>query len=91
LYSAAISVPTMPAVNPMLYRLRPMWALKSWAAAGGRMKPINRPVASASGSATGRVRVVLKRISEKTGGSAAPKKAVLMWAANGSPRKRAWR
>jgi len=68
-----------------------MCALKSCAAAGARMKPITRLVTTASGTRTWRDSEVLKRISENTGASAAPKNAVLTWAENGSPRYRAYR
>jgi hypothetical protein len=47
-------------------------------------------VATASGRLTGSDRAELKRISEKIGDSATPKKAVLMWVAKASPRKRAY-
>ncbi len=75
-------------MKPMLYRLKPMWALKSCAAAGARMNPIARPVTTASGTLTAGARLVLNRISEKIGASATPKNAVLMWVANVSPLKR---
>jgi hypothetical protein len=89
LYVATISVPTMPAAKPMLYRLKPMCALASCAAALGSTKPVTRLVASASGSRAGSASVELNRISEKIGASAAPKNAVLTWVANASRRKRA--
>ena len=50
---------------------------------------MTRLVTTASGSRTANASDVLNRISEKTGASAAPKNAVLTWAANGSPRNRA--
>ena len=76
-------------VKPMLYRLYPMCARKSCAAAGARMKPMTRLVAIASGTRNSSASDVLNRISEKTGASAAPKNAVLRGFANGSPLKRA--
>ena len=88
LYSATTRVPTRPAVNPMLYRLKPMWALKSCAAAGARMKPMTRLVTTASGTLRTGGMLVLKRISEKIGASATPKNAVLMFVANVSPLNR---
>ena len=86
---ATTSVPTIPAVKPMLYRLYPMCARKSCAAAGVRTKPMTRLVAIASGTRNSSGSTVLNRISEKTGASAAPKNAVLTWVANGSRLKRA--
>ena len=91
LYVATTSVPTMPAVKPMLYRLKPMCALNSCAAAGARMKPMTRLVTTASGTRISTASAVLNRISEKTGASAAPKNAVLTWAENASPLNRAYR
>ena len=86
---ATTSVPTMPAVKPMLYRLNPLCALNSCAAAGARMKPMPKLVTMASGTRNSRASVVLNRISEKTGASAAPKNAVLTCAEKASPRYRA--
>ena len=68
-----------------------MCALNSCAATGARMKPMTRLVTTASGTRISTASAVLNRISEKTGASAAPKNAVLMWAENASPLKRAYR
>ena len=88
LYRATTRVPTSPAVNPMLYRLNPMWALKSCAAAGARTNPMTRLVTTASGRLSASGMLVLNRTSEKIGASARPKNAVLMCVANASPLNR---
>ena len=46
---------------------------------------MTRLVTTASGTRISSASVVLNRISENTGASAAPKNAVLMCVANGSP------
>jgi trk system potassium uptake protein TrkA len=39
-------VPTIPAVKPTLYRLKPWWTDRNAVARGGRMKPADRPAAA---------------------------------------------
>ena len=50
------------------------------------MKPMPRLVARLKGRVAASGSKLLNRISEKIGAKAAPKKAVLIWAAKGSPR-----
>ena len=66
-----------------------MCALNRLAATGTSTKPSSAVVTTASGRLTCQRSAELNRISVKIGASAAPKKAVLMCWAKGSPLRRA--